>query len=54
MDPRVLEVAEELNYPSAVKLKQVLRERGIPHKAKDVDQLLRDEPVRQVQAAATG
>ena len=54
MDPRVLEVAEELNYPSAAKLKQVLRERGIPHKAKDVDQLLRDEPVRQVQAAATG
>ena len=53
MDPRVLEVAEELNYPSAAKLKQALRERNIPHKAKEVEQLLRDEPVRQVQAPTT-
>ena len=50
MDPRIIEVAEELNYPSAAKLKQVLRERGVPHKAKEVEQLVRDEPVRQVQA----
>ncbi len=41
----------ELNYPSADNLKRVLKARKIPFKAKDVEKIARDDPVRAVQAA---
>ena len=53
MDAKVLDVVEELNYPSVAKLRRVLQERGIPHKPKEVERLLRNEPVREVQAPTT-
>jgi hypothetical protein len=42
---------EELNYPSAARLKKVLKERGIDFDSKDVDKLVKGESVRQVQQA---
>ena len=47
---RVEEVFRELNYPSAVVLKKALRNREIPFDTRAVDQLVRGEIVRQVQA----
>ena len=44
------EVFEELNYPSAQKLKRVLDDRKIAYNKKDIDNLVRREAVRQVQA----
>ena len=44
------EVFEELNFPSAARLKRVLDTRGISYKAQDVDRLVRREATRQVQA----
>ena len=43
-------VFEELNFPSAPRLKRVLAERGIPFNASEVDRLVRKETTRQVQA----
>ena len=44
------EVFEELNFPSAARLKRALTARGIPFDANEVDSLVRGEAVRQVQA----
>ena len=44
------EVFEELNFPSAPRLKRVLAARGIPCAAHEVDRLVRGETTRQVQA----
>ena len=46
----VEEVFEELNFPSAPRLKRVLTARGIPFNSSEVDRLVRGETVRQVQA----
>lgn len=43
-------VYEELNFPSADKLKRALKARGIPFAAKDVANLVREDVVRAVQA----
>ena len=43
-------VFEELNFPSAPRLKRVLAARGIPFNANEVDRLVRGETTRQVQA----
>ena len=43
-------VFEELNFPSAPRLKRVLTARGIPFNASEVDRLVRGETTRQVQA----
>ena len=44
-------VFEELNFPSAPRLKRVLTARGIiPFNASDVDRLVQGETTRQVQA----
>ena len=48
----VEEVFEELNYPSLHKLKNVLDSRGITYDKKEIEQLVRREAVRQVQASA--
>ena len=45
-----MEVFEELNYPSASVLKRVLKARGIPFDAKEVEAIAKGEAVRQVQA----
>ena len=45
-------VFEELNYPSAARLKRVLKDRGIPFDPKEVDILVKGESTRQVQAPA--
>jgi hypothetical protein len=42
---------EELNYPSAARLKRVLKERGLEFDPKDVEKLVKGESVRQVQQA---
>jgi len=47
---RVEEVFRELNYPSADVLKKALRNRDIPFDARAIEQLVRGEVVRQVQA----
>ena len=47
----VEEIFEELNYPSAPRLKRVLQQRGIAFDPKEVDRLAKGESVRQVQAA---
>ena len=44
------EVFEELNFPSAARLKKALIARGIPFDANEVDRLVKGEAVRQVQA----
>ena len=44
------EVFEELNFPSAQKLKRVLDDRKIAYDKKDVERLVKREAVRQVQA----
>ena len=46
----IQEVFEELNFPSAPRLKRVLAARGIPFNANEVDRLVRGETTRQVQA----
>ena len=43
-------VFEELNFPSAPRLKRVLADRGIPFNNREVDSLVRGETTRQVQA----
>ena len=43
-------VFEELNFPSAPRLKRVLADRGIPFNNREVDRLVRGETTRQVQA----
>ncbi len=48
----VEEVVEELNFPSSQKLRRVLDSRGIAYDRKDVENLVRREAVRQVQAPA--
>lgn len=49
---QIEEVFEELNYPSAARLKRVLKDRGIDFDAKAVDELVKGESTRQVQAPA--
>lgn len=44
------EVFEELNYPSAQKLKRVLEDRHIAYNKKEINNLVQREAVRQVQA----
>ena len=39
-----------MNFPSAARLKRVLRSRNIPFNATDIDRLVRGETVRQIQA----
>ena len=39
----------ELNYPGAATLKRVLRQRGIPFEAAEVDALVASDVTRQVQ-----
>ena len=46
----VEQVFEELNCPSATRLKRVLTARGIPFNASEVDRLVQRETTRQVQA----
>ena len=46
----VVEIARELNYPGSAKVKQVLRQRGIPFVAAEVDEAIKALTVRQVQA----
>ena len=43
------EVFEELNFPSASRLKRVLDARGIPYNTRDLERLVRGETTRQVQ-----
>ena len=43
-------VFEELNFPSAPRLRRVLAGRGIPFNNREVDRLVRGETTRQVQA----
>ena len=43
---------EELNFPSAGRLKKVLKQRGIEFDPKEVDKLVKGESTRQVQAPA--
>ena len=43
-------VFEELNFPSAPRLKRALTARGIPFNASEVDRLVQGETTRQVQA----
>ena len=44
------QVLEELNFPSAARLKRALTAREIPFDANEVDHLVRGGEVRQVQA----
>ena len=46
----IQEVFEELNFPSAPRLKRVLTARGTAFDVKDVDRLVKGESTRQVQA----
>ena len=46
------EVFEELNFPSSQKLRKVLDSRGIAYDRKEVEELVRREATRQVQAPA--
>ena len=48
----VREVFRELNYPGASALKRVLKTRGIAFNKSEVDELVKNETVRQVQAPA--
>ena len=50
MTSRVEQVFEDLNFPSAARLKRVLTARGIPFNASEVDRLVQKETTRQVQA----
>ena len=52
MEEAIREVAEELNYPSAAKLKKVLESRGIKASTKEVNAVVQGQSVRQVQAPA--
>ena len=47
---RIDEVNEELNYPSLQKLRRVLDTRGIPYDRRNLENLVKREAVRQVQA----
>ena len=47
---KIQEIFEELNFPSATRLKTVLTARKIPYNSKEVDSLVRGESTRQVQA----
>ena len=47
---KIKEIFEELNFPSAPRLKRVLAARNIQFNANEVDQLVRGETTRQVQA----
>ena len=50
MTSSVEQVVEDLNFPSATRLKRVLTARGIPFNTSEVDRLVRKETTRQVQA----
>ena len=50
----VEEAFEELNFPSAPKLKRVLDSRGIPYERGEIEKLVKGETVRQVQAPTYG
>ena len=50
MASSVEQVFEDLNFPSATRLKRVLTARGIPFNTSEVDRLVRKETTRQVQA----
>ncbi len=50
MDPAVQHVFEELNPPSAARLKREPRARGMPYKAKAVDADVRRSEAIQLQA----
>jgi hypothetical protein len=52
MEEAIREVAEELNFPSANKLKRVLESRGIKASTKEVNAVVQGQSVRQVQAPA--
>lgn len=43
-------VYDELNFPSAANLMRALKARNIPFKAKEIERIVRDDPVRAVQA----
>ena len=43
---------EQLNYPGAARLKQALKNRGIPYTNLQVEKLAKGETVRQIQQAA--
>ena len=47
---KIQEIFEELNFPSAPRLKRVLTARKIPYDSKEVDSLVRGETTRQIQA----
>ena len=44
------QVFEELNFPSASRLKRVLDARNIPYNTRELERLVRGETTRQVQA----
>ena len=48
--PSIEEVFEELNFPSASRLKRVLDARNIPYNTGELERLVRGESTRQVQA----
>ena len=50
MTSSVEQVFEDLNFPSATRLKRVWTARGIPFNASEVDRLVQKETTRQVQA----
>ena len=52
MEETIAQVFEELNFPSAPLLKQALRQRGISFTSRAVDELVKREASRQVQAPA--
>jgi len=52
MEEAIREVAEELNFPSAAKLKKVLESRGIKASTKEINAVVQGQSVRQVQAPA--
>ena len=47
-------LAEQLNWPSSQKLKLALKAEGIRFKKKEVDELVKSQAGRQVQAPTTG
>ena len=46
----IKQVFEELNFPSASRLKRVLDARNIPYNTRELERLVRGETTRQVQA----
>ena len=50
MDPEIERIYEELNRPSAAKLKVALKKAGVTFAAKDIDALTRQDTGRQLLA----